>query len=264
MILGYTTWDMIWLALSVFLLGMGKGGFPIGPVALPLLVLLWPGHNGGPRQAVAFMLPLLCAMDIVAVGLYRKHIQWHRLIPLIPGTIAGVALAGIMLSSPEHSGLALSNQALRLIIGLIGLGFVLYRILRRRLLARLSGRTSGGARGLIFGAAAGVASTIAHAAGPLAQMYFLPQGMKKFSLAGTIAAFFFGLNLIKLVPFIVNRQLTAHVLMLDLIVLPVVPLGVLAGYGMVRWCREDWYIPFLYVVLTVTSLTLVGRAAELF
>ncbi len=260
MLLGYSWLELAWLGLTVFLLGMGKGGFPVGPVALPLLVLLWPGRAGGPRTAVAFMLPLLCTMDVVAVWLYRRHIAWRLLLPLIPGALLGVLLAGLLMASPEESGLAISDQGLRLLIGLVGISFVLYRCGRRWLLRRLSQGQSATGRGLLFGVGSGIASTMAHAAGPLAQMYFLPQGLRKMQLAGTIAAFFFGLNLVKLAPFIINRQLTVPLLLLDLAFLPVVPLGVLTGYGLVRLLKEHWYAPFLYVILTATSLTLIAQA----
>ena len=67
----------IWpLVLAVFLMGMAKGGFPVGLLALQLVVLLWPGTTDPTRSAMGFMLPMLCVMDIFAVAIYRKHIAW--------------------------------------------------------------------------------------------------------------------------------------------------------------------------------------------
>jgi hypothetical protein len=58
----------VWTCVSVLPPVMSKGGLPVAPVALPILILAWPDRNAAARQAVAFMLPLLCAMDIVALA----------------------------------------------------------------------------------------------------------------------------------------------------------------------------------------------------
>ena len=64
-----------WMGVAVFLLGMSKGGFPVGAIALPVLILIWPDQTHAAKSAVAFMLPLLCVMDIVAWSFYRSHID---------------------------------------------------------------------------------------------------------------------------------------------------------------------------------------------
>ena len=75
----HTIQSLAWIALAVFLLGMSKGGFPVGPVALQIFVLFWPAAVDPARAAVSFMLPILCAMDIIAVIFYRKDIVWRSI-----------------------------------------------------------------------------------------------------------------------------------------------------------------------------------------
>ena len=111
-----------------------------------------------------------------------------------------------------------------------------------------------------LGVAAGVLSTISHSAGPAAVIYFVPQQLGKLPLAGTMVAFFWGLNLIKLVPFGMLGRLEAGNLMLALWMAPVIPVGVGVGYGLVRILHERHYVGLIYVALIVTSGMLILRA----
>lgn len=251
---------LFWIGLSVFLLGMSKGGFPIGAVALPTLVLVWPEPAQAARSAVGFMLPLLCLMDLFAVAAYRRHIRWSLVRPLLPGAVAGVASASILFLAGETAPIAFSDRALRMAIGLIGIAFCAYRLLRARLLRGLGKRAvSSAAARLLCGLSAGVSSTLAHAAGPVLQMYLLPRGLPKLQYAATTAGFFFLLNLIKAGPFLVFGRITRPNLALGGVLLPLVPMGVAAGYAAVRMTRETHYVALIYGVLFFSSVLLILR-----
>jgi uncharacterized membrane protein YfcA len=253
--------EYLWVAMCVFLLGMSKGGFPVGSLALPLLILLWPGQVEPAKQVVAFMLPLLCVMDCFAVAFYWRHIQWKRILPLVPGSLAGVALGSLFFLSENAAAVAVSDRSLKVLIGVIGILFVGYRLSRKWIVRRLTERSEPHrVAGMAFGGAAGFTSTLAHAAGPLAQMYFLMQGLPKMEFAATLAGFFFGLNLVKLIPFALLGRLEVSTLILGLKVLPLVPIGVASGYGLVRITRSSWYIAFIYIVLFFTSSLLIWKA----
>ncbi len=249
------------VALCIFLLGMSKGGFPIGSVALPLLILIWPGTLEPAKEVVAFMLPLLCCMDIFAVCFYRRHIQWRRILPLIPGSLIGVLIGSLFFVSAHNAILSVSDGALRILIGIIGILFVAYRLARQWLLRKLPA-TDHPAQltSTLFGGAAGITSTVAHAAGPLAQIYYLMQDLPKMQLAATMAGYFFGLNLVKLIPFILLGRLESQTLLLGTVMLPVVPLGVGAGYLIVRALKSHWYIAFIHAILLATSVILIWSA----
>jgi uncharacterized membrane protein YfcA len=254
----HTVSDLVWVGLSILLLAMSKGGFPVGPVALPMLILVWPREAGAARSAVAFMLPVLCAMDVFAIVFYRRHILWRMLVPLLPATLAGVALASGLFVSDEAALIAVSDRALKLCIGSVGLSFVVYEATRARILRRLRAwQTEGWLAGNVFGFAAGVTSTLAHAAGPVLQMYLLPRNLAKLHFAGTTAAYFFVLNLVKMAPFSLMGRIQTGNLMLAACLFPLVPLGVWAGYRLVHLTQPRYYTVLIHAVLAFTSTALV-------
>lgn len=251
---------LLCIVLSIFLLGMSKGGFPVGAVALPAMVLIWPGQAGGAKQVIAFMLPILCVMDLFAVRFYWRHIRWERITPLLPATLLGVALASVLFLFGDKTMLSLSDRWLKFMIGLIGILFVLYQATRRLILHTLQNRSPGWKTASGFGLLAGVTSTLAHAGGPVAQMYLLPQNLGKMQFAATAAGFFFLLNLVKLLPYAASGQFSGSILLLATVMLPVVPLGVGAGYLAVKMMRGDAYRIFIHAILLFTSVLLLGKA----
>lgn len=260
----YTSNQIIWIAISVFSVGIGKGGFPLGGLALPLLILVWPEQASAARNVVAFLLPLLSAMDIVSLIFYRKNIEWRRIVPLIPGTLIGVAIASVLFVSDSAAIVSMSDRVLKIVIGTISITFVGFRMANKWIVTKIrtssSGETPGKLRSLLMGTGAGVLSTISHSAGPVAIMYFVPQNLGKLKLAGTMAGFFWGLNLVKLLPFGLLGRLEVGNLLLGVWMLPVIPLGVGTGYLLVRLLKEKHYLGLIYVALSITSLLLIRRA----
>lgn len=260
----YATSDLLWIGLAVLLLGMSKGGFPVNSIALPMLILVWPNQAGAARSAVAFMLPLLCAMDIVALIFYRRRILWKRLLPMFPGTLAGVVVASVLFVSNENALLAVSDRVLKLCIGVLGLVFVFYRAAKTWILRHIAeAARPGPAKSSIYGLGAGITSTLAHAAGPVMQMYLLPQRLQKLQFAGTTAAFFFVLNLVKMVPFSLLGRIESGNLALAAALTPLIPVGVGLGYLLVRVTHERHYVGFIYTVLFFTSLLLIVKSVGL-
>jgi len=254
----YQLTDLAWIALSLLLTAMAKGGFPVGSIATPLLILLWPGQSQAARAAVAFMLPMLCVMDAGAVVLYRRHIDWTRVRAMIPGSIAGVTLASVLFISDKHVLIEVTDATLRIAIGTLGLLFTLWFATRKWIFARLAGSDAPGPKACFaYGATAGITSSLAHAAGPVMQMVLLPQKLPKMMFAGTNSAYFFVLNLIKLVPFVLLGRIQPDHLRLGLVMLPVIPVGVLAGYVLVRFTRDHHYAAFIHIVLAITSVVLI-------
>lgn len=247
--------------MSLFLLGMSKGGFPAGAIALPLLILVWPEPISAARSAVAFMLPLLCVMDLVAFAFYRRHIRWELLRPLFPAMLAGVALAAVLFVSDQRHLIAVSDRGLRILIGIVGISFCLYQLVQAQLYSHLLYTNSGSRRlHILFGFSAGILSTLAHAAGPVMQMYLLPKHLPKRQFAGAAAGFFLVLNAVKLIPFSAMGRFSRTDLLLGLRMLPLIPFGVAAGYGLVHWIPARIYRIVIYSALFVTSVTLLLRA----
>lgn len=252
--------DLFWIGLSLFLIGMSKGGFPVGAIALPILILVWPAQAQAARSAVGFMLPMLCLMDLIAFIFYRRQVLWPRLRFLMPATILGVAVASFLFVSDETALVAVSDRMLKLLIGLLGILFVIYFAAKKWIFRHIHASDPNWTNGSLYGFAAGVTSTLAHAAGPVMQMYLLPQQLEKKKFAGTNCAFFWMLNLIKLIPFIWLGRIQPDNLKLGGVLLPVIPLGVAVGWWLTHKTNQKHYTALIYVVLLITSVTLILKA----
>jgi uncharacterized membrane protein YfcA len=198
-------------------------------------------------------------MDFVALLFYWKKVFWGRLIYLMPATIVGVALASFFFVS-DTALVAVSDRLLKIIIGGLGLLFVLYFAIKKWLLNHIHTSEPNWTKGTLFGLTAGVTSTLAHAAGPVMQMYLLPQQLEKKNFAGTSCAYFWMLNLIKLLPFILLGRIQPTNLKLGALLLPVIPLGVGLGWWLTHKTKQTHYTTLIYAVLLVTSLVLILKA----
>ncbi|HEV7546082.1 MAG TPA: sulfite exporter TauE/SafE family protein, partial [Reyranella sp.] len=159
--------------VAVILLGLSKGGFfGLGVMALPLMSLFVP-----PLQAAAILIPTVIAQDLLTVWTYRRDWSAWNVKVMVPGMLVGVVIGTLFAASlaPVH---------IRLAIGLIAAAFVLRHWLGQRF-ERLASR-SNTVTGLVFGAIGGFTTLLANAGGPAWQMHLLPQGLDKFTYAGTL------------------------------------------------------------------------------
>jgi uncharacterized membrane protein YfcA len=256
----YAGADLFWIGLSLFLIGMSKGGFPVGSIALPILILVWPEQTQAARSAVGFMLPMLCLMDVVGLSFYWRHVQWCRLVFLMPATILGVAVASVLFVSDESALIAVSDRALKILIGLLGIVFVVYFATKQWIFRHIHASQPNWRKGSVFGFGAGVTSTLAHAAAPVMQMYLLPQQLEKKKFAATNCAFFWMLNLFKLLPFTLLGRIQPDNLKLGAVLLPVIPLGVACGWWLTHRTKQRHYTVLIYAVLLATSAMLILKA----
>lgn len=247
------------LALVVLIISMSKGGFPVGDMAVPVLIMVWPGTFDPTKTAVAFLLPLLCVMDIFAVVMLRKHIQWKRVWALLPSSLAGIAL-GSFLILPQNSAFVLPDKGLKLFIGVMGLGFVLHRWWTVSHPKPVTGSGESAFMRGVYGLAGGFTSTAYHGAGPIMRMYFLPLKLPKMEFAATSAAYFWVINAIKLAPNAYYGRIEMVNLKLALPLLVFAPIGVILGYWLVRVTKEEHYRAFIYLMLIASSLWLIYSA----
>ena len=108
--------DPLFWGLALFgllIVGVSKGGFGggLGVVGVPFLAAAIPVN-----QAAAIMLPCLIIMDITGLYGWRGQWCWIQLRRLLPAAALGVCLGGLGFHG-------LSDNALRVMIGGIGLGF---------------------------------------------------------------------------------------------------------------------------------------------
>lgn len=256
----YSISDLALIAAAILVLGISKGGIPVGPIALQMLVLFWPSRTDPAITAVAFMLPVLCGMDVLAVWFYRKDILWRELTPLLPWSLAGIFTASVLFVA-SNPYIAISDRLIKACIGVIGLSFVLYQAIRARILRKLeTSRSNSRNIAAVTGFSAAFVSTLTHGAGPIFQMYFLPRKHPAVNFAASSAAYFFILNFLKLVPFSLAGRIKPEHGLIMLLVLPLIPVGVAAGYFLTRLTKREHYELLVYAILLFTSSTLIYKA----
>jgi uncharacterized protein len=246
---------LFWItaALAITLVGIAKAGFGggVGAVATPLMAL-----TISVTDAAAILLPLLLVADVLSIRHYRSKYDGQSLRLMIPGAVLGVFLGALFFDYFDDN-----ERVLRAGLGVLSLAFVAYQMTRSVLTGVLVKSHPPAYAGVALGGAAGFTSTLAHAGGPPATMYLLPQQLPRQIFVGTNVFFFFALNLIKLVPYAYLGLLRIGNLTTILILAPFALLGVSLGVYLNRRFSELWFNRVVYLLLFLTGLELVtGRS----
>jgi uncharacterized protein len=224
---------------AVIVLGLSKGGFSgLSSLAMPLMALTLP-----PVKAAAIVLPILIVQDWVSVWAFRRDFDTRNLLILMPGAAIGVA-AGWLLAA------RVDEQAVRLAVGLISVGFVIFMVLRDRLAGAEATRPKV-APGVFWGAVAGFTSFISHAGSPPMMVYVLPQRLSPRIFAGTSAILFAAINLLKVGPYFLLGQFSRDNLTASAWLLPVAVVSTFAGVWLVRRVSSE---RFYVAVLALTFI----------
>ena len=236
--------------IAVLVVGLSKAGLlgSLGMVGVPLLSLVMPA-----RDAAGMMLPVLLAMDAIAVFAYRREVDWHLLRIMLPGAAIGTLLGWALWSF-------VSDAAVLLFVGLVTLLFILDAILPIR--KKLEGLPPSRPWGVFWGGFAGFTSFISHTGGPPFQIYVLPRRLPPAIYSGTNAVFFAIVNTAKLVPYFFLGQLNVHNLQMSALLAPVGVLGVLIGIFLVRRISMTLFYRVAYWLVFLLALKLVWDGAR--
>jgi len=225
---------------GVVLFGISKGGFGggLGILTVPMMALVVP-----PAQAAAIMLPILLVMDIGAVWAYRN--SWdHKLMKvLLPAGLLGIAIGAL-------SFRWFSTAGLKLLLGVIALGFVASRWLRR---AGAAPARPSAAKGVFWMTISGVTTFVAHAGGPPLNVYLLPLRLAPAIYAGTVTILFAVLNYAKVLPYWWLGLFNAEVLATAAALVPVGLVAVWVGLLLRRRLSETVFYRIVYGLLIVTG-----------
>jgi len=236
---------------AVMILGMDKAGFGggIGFVATPLLALMIPVS-----AAAALLLPLLIIADMISLRHYYRSFDRQSLQVLLPGAVLGTAIAAIVFDYfSQH------DRLLRVGIGILVLGFILFQLTRALIFGALGQRRLPAPIGFLLGTGAGFTSTLVHAGSPFANIYLLPQAMPRERFVGTTVLLYAIMNLIKLIPYSYLGLLRIGNLTTILLLAPVAYIGVRLGIYMNRHFTDYWFHRIVYVLLFITGLQLILR-----
>jgi uncharacterized membrane protein YfcA len=235
---------LIWAGLAAAMVGLSKGGLPtVGMLSVPILSLFM-----SPVKAVVMLLPIYIISDLVGLWLYRKNFSVINLKILVPAGIGGV-LAGWLTAS------LVSDTAVKMMIGLMGVGFVLNAWRKRH--AEQAPKPASWRQGMLWGSLSGFTSFISHAGGPPFQVYLLPQKLSKLVFAGTSTLFFAVINLAKLWPYHTLQPYGTNELMGAFVLIPFALVGTVAGAYLTRKIADDWFFKWVQVGLLAISVKLI-------
>ena len=223
-------WQWALAVVAALAIGLAKTGISgLGLLAVVIFANLLPA-----RQASGFVLPMLVFADVVAVASYRRHAQWSYLWKLFPWTAVGVVSGYFALGR-------INDRQAKVLIGVIVLCLLAVHLVRRTRPAAEERTEHGWWYAPVFGVLAGFTTLVANAAGPLMVIYLLSMRLPKLEYMGTGAYYFLLMNLFK-VPFMMNLGLIdAHSFRGNLILLPAVIVGALAGRVILKHINQKLF-----------------------
>jgi len=233
--------------IAALLIGLSKGGLPsVGMLAVPILSLAI-----SPMKAAVLLLPIYVISDVVGVWLYRKHFSKPNLMILMPAGVLGVFVGWLTASY-------ISDIAIKLLLGLIGVGFCLNTWLRTQ--ADQPTQPAHRGKGLFWGALAGFTSFISHAGAPPFQIYVLPQRLSKAEFAGTATLVFAVINAAKIVPYQELRPYALGDLIDAASLIPMALIGTILGAYLTKKIADKWFFRLIQVGLFIISVKLIYDA----
>lgn len=229
---------------GVFLIAFMKGAFGGGLaiVGIPVLSLVMD-----PISAGAVLAPLFVLMDMAALYYWRPS-TWSKidLVLLLPGLAVGTGIGFLLLNVMDRSLVAIIIATITL--GFTGLWF--------RGGGKIVQKPRSKVKAVVAGTASGVTSMMAHSGGPPVAMYLLPLGLPKAVYAGTSSSFFAAGNVMKAIPWLTLAKPGTDLWTLMALCLPVIPLGVWAGYALHERLDQKQLYRLCYALLTMTALKL--------
>ena len=231
---------------ALVLTGISKGGLGGGAaaVSVPLLALVI-----SPRQAAAVMLPILCIMDLPAVHAYFGRWDKRQMRIVLPGGLVGLVVGTITFHY-------LNDNWIRLLIGLIAIGFVVSGLRRRNPAAQPPSKL----QGWFWSGLSGFTSFVAHAGGPPFSVYMLPQKLDKTVFVATSVIFFALSNYAKIVPYLWLGLFDWRNIATSALLAPVAIASIYIGLWLHRYITQGLFYRIIYTLLGLTGIQLVYGA----
>lgn len=234
------------VGLCVFLYGVSKTAMPVlGVLASPLLAAALT-----PTVAAGFMVPLLLLGDLIALAVYRQHVEWRVIGRILPGLLVGLVLTAVLFLFADITTVGRVVGALILISVILEAS----RMRRAPMEVPPSGTPWDRLVTGFFGALAGVTTFAANAGGSAMSLYLIRLRVPMLTFMGTSVWFFFILNLVK-VPLIAAVGLfSVESLRVGALMAPLTVAGAVLGIYVFR--RMDQRI-FVIVALVLSAFAAV-------
>jgi uncharacterized membrane protein YfcA len=243
---GHTALFFILASVSVVVVGISKSGFGagLGVLSLPLMA-----SQSSIHEALAILLPLLIAIDLVGLNRFIKNADW-RILKLILLPAAFGMLLGYLFFS------AITPQILSLSIGIFTLLFLLQTLIMSRL--DIKGSKPLPWLGRAMGCLSGFTSFVAHIGGPPITIYMLRERVMPMVYTSTLGIFFTAINFGKILPYAYLDLLNFKQLATSILLLPWVPVGVYLGFYLAKRISVKWYYIIVQFFLLIASIKLIA------
>lgn len=234
-------------ALAVTFAGVSKAGFGSGASFASASILTLVVEPG---VALGVMLPLLMIIDASSLRPYWRKWSKPDFKLLVLGGVPGVILgaAPYRIASPDF---------LRLLIGGVSVGFVLWQIGLARGWIRLAVTRAPDWSGVVFGCAGGFTTFVSHAGGPPVAMFLLTRGLDKTTYQATTVLLFRLLNILKFFFYALLGMFTVQTFLANLILAPFAVLGKWLGVKAHHLAQERLFFSVTYVLLVITGAKLI-------
>ena len=232
---------------AVLLLGISKSGFGagFGSLAVPLMALAVTVP-----QAAAILMPVLLVMDLLGMAAFRRNVDRALLWFLLPWGLLGIVVGTLLFKWLDP----------RLVAGIVGAFTLLFLAQRLAFPPRADSPPPPRWVGALLSTTSGFTSFIAHAGGPPINAYVIPLKLSPVRFTGTLAFFFFFINLAKWVPYGWLGLLDARNLGTSLLLLPLAPVGVWIGVRIAHRIDPVLFYRFIYAGMLLTGLKLLWDA----
>ena len=232
--------------VSVLLLGISKSGFGagLGILSLPLMA-----SQSSINEALAILLPLLIAIDLVGLRRFLRNADWRILKLITPPAVIGLLMGMIFVT-------AITPKTLTLSIGIFTLLFLIQNLAMSRM--DLKEIRPYPWLGRVMGLTSGFTSFVAHIGGPPITVYMLREKLQPMVFTSTLGVFFIMINFGKLVPYAYLDLLNYKQFATSILLLPCVPVGVYFGFYLAKRISMKWYYRTVRFFLLVASIKLIA------
>lgn len=242
----HSTAFFVLAAISVVTVGISKSGFGagLGVLSLPLMA-----SQSSIHEALAIMLPLLIAIDLVGLRRFIQNADWRIVRLILPPAFLGMLLGYFFFSFITAKTLSLS-------IGIFTLLFLIQGFLISHL--RLDGAKPFPWLGRAMACLSGFTSFVAHIGGPPITIYMLRERVAPMVYTSTLGIFFTAINFGKIIPYSYLDLLNWSQLATSILLLPLVPVGVHLGFYLAKRISAKWYFILVQFFLFIASIKLIA------
>lgn len=232
---------------AVLLLGISKSGFGagFGSLAVPMMALAVTVP-----QAAAILMPVLLLMDLLGMAAFRHNVDRKLLKFLLPFGLLGIVVGTLSFKLLDA----------HLVAGIVGVFTLLFLAQRLLFPPRPDSKPPPRWLGAILAVTSGFTSFIAHAGGPPINAYVIPLRLPPLLFTGTMAFFFFFVNIAKWIPYGWLGLLDGRNLFTSLALLPFAPMGVWVGVRIAHRIKPLLFYRMIYAGMLLTGLKLVWDA----